>query len=260
MRSLSIGATGMLAQQRNVEVTSNNIANMTSAGYKRQRSEFVDLLYQNVRRPGAATTENGQVVPSGLQMGAGVKVVSTYRIHSQGDLTITDNNLDLAINGPGYFAIELPDGNIGYTRNGSFQLAADGTIVTADGYPLSGAGAIPAGTQDIEINQNGQVIAFVGNNPGQQVGVIDMAAFANPSGLEAIGNSLFLPTEASGAAQQGNAGVNGLGTINQGALEVSNVNVVEEITNLITAQRAYEMNSRVISTSDEMMSTVTNLR
>ncbi len=260
MRSLSIGATGMLAQQRNVEVTSNNIANMTSTGYKRQRSEFVDLLYQNVRRPGAASTENGQVVPSGLQMGAGVKMVSTYRIHAQGNLTITDNQLDLAVSGQGYFTIDLPDGTQGYTRNGSFQLAADGTIVTAEGYPLSGAGAVPAGTDQVEINQNGVVLAFIGNAPGQQVGQIDMASFANPSGLEAIGDSLFIPTEASGAANAGTAGTNGLGTIEQGALETSNVNVVEEITNLITAQRAYEMNSRVISTSDEMMGTVTNLR
>lgn len=260
MRSLSIGATGMLAQQTNVEVSSNNIANMTTSGYKQQRAEFQDLLYQNIRRPGAQSSDAGTIVPTGIQLGAGVKTAAVYRIHTQGSIVITSNELDLAVNGKGYFQINMPDGSTTYTRAGSFQMNAEGQIVTPDGFTLLPGLTIPQGTTDITVDATGQVQAKIdGQLDPQTVGQIELAQFPNDAGLESIGNNLYRETPASGAAVTGTAGLDGLGTIEQGSLEQSNVNVVSEMTNLITAQRAYEMNSRVIKTSDEMMGALSQL-
>lgn len=255
MRSLSIGGTGMLAQQTNVEVISNNIANMTTTGFKAERTEFQDLLYQNIRRPGSQSSDAGTVVPTGLQIGAGVKPVATYRLHSQGSIVITGNELDLAINGNGFFQIEMPDGTTSYTRAGSFQMNAQGQIVTADGYTVLPGITVPASTTAITVDATGQVQAKIdGQTDPQTIGQFELAQFPNNAGLEAIGKNLYLETPASGAPVTGTPVSDGLGGIEQGAVEQSNVNVVSEITSLIAAQRAYEMNSRVIKTSDEMMS------
>ncbi|WP_119678532.1 flagellar basal-body rod protein FlgG [Indioceanicola profundi] len=261
MRSLSIGATGMLAQQLNVETISNNIANMTTTGFKRQRAEFQDLLYQNMRRVGSTSSDAGTVVPAGVQVGAGVKAAAVYRINEQGNITPTGNVLDVAINGQGFFQVELPNGETAYTRAGSFQLNAEGTIVTADGYNVQPGIVIPQNAVDITINPNGEVLVKLdGQVEPQNVGQLQLAVFPNPVGLEAVGDNLLLETPASGQALAGNPGEPGVGRLMQQALETSNVNIVSEITSLISAQRAYEMNSRVISTSDQMMQSVTNLR
>jgi len=261
MRSLNIAATGMLAQQLNVDVISNNISNMNTTGYKRQRAEFQDLLYQNLRRVGSASSEAGTIVPSGIQVGVGVKPAAIYRITQQGSLTITDNPLDLAINGKGYFQVELPSGETGYTRAGTFQISADGDVVTADGYIVQPGITIPPDAINITVNPSGAVsVSIDGQIADQIVGAIELATFPNAAGLDAIGQNLFLETTASGQAVVATPGTAGFGTIEQGALEASNVDVVAEITNLITAQRAYEMNSRVIQASDEMMSAVSQLR
>jgi flagellar basal-body rod protein FlgG len=261
MRSLSIGATGMLAQQLNVEVISNNIANMTTTGYKRQRAEFQDLLYQNLRRVGSASSDTGTIVPSGVQIGAGVQTAAVYRISEQGNMQVTDNALDLAIDGRGYFQIELPNGEIGYTRAGSFQKSPEGQIVTADGYPVIGPGAIPEDAVQLQVNDSGEVLAAIdGELEPINLGQFELATFVNEAGLEALGDNLFRETPASGAAIVGTPTSAGYGAINQGMLETSNVNIVSEITQLISAQRAYEMNSKVLTTTDEMMQSVTNLR
>ncbi|OYQ34204.1 flagellar basal-body rod protein FlgG [Niveispirillum lacus] len=261
MRSLSIGATGMLAQQLNVETISNNIANMTTTGYKRQRAEFQDLLYQNQRRVGSTSSDAGTIVPSGIQVGLGVKAAAIYRINEQGNINPTGNTLDLAINGQGYFQIQLPNGETAYTRAGSLQLNAEGTLVTADGYQVLPGIVVPQNTVDITVNPNGEVLAKIdGQTVPQNVGQIQLAAFPNNAGLEAIGDNLLLETPASGQAIAGNPGAPGFGRVMQGAVETSNVNIVAEITQLITAQRAYEMNSRVISTTDQMMQSVSQLR
>ncbi|MQP66470.1 flagellar basal-body rod protein FlgG [Niveispirillum sp. SYP-B3756] len=261
MRSLSIGATGMLAQQLNVETISNNIANMTTTGYKRQRAEFQDLLYQNQRRVGSTSSDAGTVVPSGIQVGTGVKAAAIYRINEQGNISPTGNTLDLAINGQGYFQVTLPNGDTAYTRAGSLQLNAQGTIVTGDGYQVVPGIVIPQNTVDITVNPNGEVLAKLdGQVAPQNVGQIQIASFPNTAGLEAIGDNLLMETPASGQAIAGNPGAPGFGRITQGAVETSNVNIVAEITQLITAQRAYEMNSRVISTTDQMMQSVSQLR
>ncbi len=261
MRSLSIGATGMLAQQLNVEVISNNIANMTTTAFKRQRAEFQDLLYQSLRRVGTASSDAGTIVPVGVQIGAGVRPAAVYRMHEQGNMQVTDNPLDLAINGHGYFLVELPSGETAYTRAGSFQLNPQGELVTADGYPISGPNAVPANTVQITVNEAGEVLARLdGQVDPQNLGQIGLATFANEAGLEAIGNNLYLETPASGAVVEGTPGAEGYGTIRQGMLETSNVNIVSEITQLIAAQRAYEMNSKVITTTDEMMRSVSTLR
>ena len=261
MRSLDIAATGMLAQQLNVEVISNNIANMTTTAYKRQRAEFQDLLYQDQRRVGSTSSDAGTIVPSGIQLGLGVRPAAVYRIVEQGNLTITDNPFDLAINGPGYFTIELPSGDTGYSRAGSFQVSPDGELVTADGYIIQPGATIPTDALSVTINASGIVSAQIaGSTTEQQVGQVELAIFPNEAGLEALGDNLFLETTASGAATVGTPGAAGFGTIKQGALETSNVNVVNEITNLIAAQRAYEMNSKVIQASDEMMANASQLR
>lgn len=261
MRSLHIAATGMLAQQTNVEVISNNIANMSTTGYKRRRAEFQDLLYQNLRRVGSTSSDTGTVVPSGAQIGLGVKTAAVYRITEQGNLQNTENRFDLAIRGNGYFQILLPSGDTAYTRDGTFGLSPDGMIVTADGYTLQPGITIPNNARDVTINASGEVlVAFDGQIALQNVGQIQLAIFPNEVGLEAAGDNLFLQTPASGDPLPGNPGAIGFGNTLQGFVETSNVNVVQEITSLITAQRAYEMNSRVITASDEMLGTLTRLR
>ncbi len=261
MRSLNIGATGMLAQQLNVEVISNNIANMNTTGFKRQRAEFNDLLYQNLRRVGSTSSDTGTIVPTGVQLGLGVKPAAVYRITEQGNISITDNPLDVAINGEGYFTIELPSGETGYTRAGAFQLSPNGDLVTPDGYTVQPGITIPINATSISINASGEVsVSIDGQVAPQVVGNIELATFPNAAGLDAIGDNLFLQTAASGQATVSTPATTGTGSLLQGALETSNVNVVSEITNLITAQRAYEMNSKVIQSSDEMMQSVVQLR
>lgn len=261
MRSLAIGATGMLAQQMNVDTISNNIANMTTTGFKRQRIEFQDLIYQHLDRPGSTSSAAGNIVPSGLSLGLGVRPAATYRIHEQGTLQITDNDLDLAINGRGFFQIELPNGETAYTRAGSFQLNQDGELVTSEGYRVLPGITVPDDAIRVEVNEEGEVFAQLpAQTAMQSLGQLQLANFVNPAGLEATGDNLFLETEASGTALVANPGEDNLGTVRQGLLEQSNVDAVKEITLLITAQRAYEMNSNVISTSDEMMDTVNQLR
>ena len=261
MRSLAIGATGMLAQQLNVEVISHNIANMNTTAYTRRRVEFQDLLYQNLRRTGSQAADDGSIVPVGVQLGLGVKTAAVYRITTPGNLTLTQNSLDTAINGRGYFQVTLPNGETAYTRAGAFQLSDEGNIVTVDGFVLDPNITVPPNAIDVTINASGEVLVKLdGQVEPQNVGQFQLATFANEAGLLAIGENLFLETPASGTATVGTPGDEGFGKMQQGYLETSNVNVVEEITNLITAQRAYEMNSKVIETSDQMMATVSNLR
>lgn len=261
MRSLDIAATGMLAQQTNVEVISNNISNVNTTAFKRSRPEFQDLLYQNERRIGTQSSDAGTIVPTGLQVGLGVRLAAVARNQEQGNIQSTNNTFDLAIQGLGYFPIELPSGQIAYTRAGSFGLNNTGEIVTPDGFRVRGPGQVPQNAESVTINQSGEVLAKIPNQTQPaNLGQIQIDTFVNEPGLEAVGNNLFLETEASGAPQEGVPGIDERGTILQGFLETSNVNVVSEITNLITAQRAYEMNSRVIETSDQMLSTITQMR
>ena len=261
MKSLNIAATGMLAQQLNVEVISNNIANMNTTAYKRQRAEFQDLIYQTVRRVGAASSNEGTLVPTGIQIGVGVKAGSVYRVSTQGNLTTTDNTYDLAIQGDGHFRIVMPNGEDAYTRAGSFQLSDTGQIVTADGYELAPAINIPEDARDVSINSIGQVQAFIdGQTDPVDLGTIELVRFFNEAGLEAMGENLFRETPASGGPTTGTPGDVGYGTLLQGFLETSNVDPVGEITQLISAQRAYEMNAKVITASDEMLSVTSNLR
>lgn len=260
MRSLSIAGTGMLAQQTNVDVISNNIANMNTTAYKRQRAEFQDLLYQQVARPGAASGPDNRT-PSGIQIGAGVKTGGVYRIGEQGALTQTSNRYDLAIDGPGYFQVTTPNGDIAYTRAGSFQLSDQGELVTPDGYQVQPGITIPQGALDVSVSKTGLVqVKMPGEAEMQTVGQLELASFVNEAGLEAIGGNLFLQTAASGQPTVAAPGEPGFGTLSQGFLEASNVNPVSEITALITAQRAYEMNSRVLKTADEMLATSSQLR
>ena len=261
MRSLAIAGTGMLAQQTNVEVISNNIANMNTTGYKRRRAEFEDLIYQNLRRVGSQSSETGSVLPSGAQLGLGVKTAAIYRIGEQGNLQQTSNRFDLAIRGNGYFQVQLPSGEIAYTRDGTFGLSAEGQIVTAEGFPVLPAISIPTAAVDVTINATGEVLAKLDGqvNP-QNVGQLQTAIFANDAGLESIGDNMLLATPGSGQAQLAPPGQPGHGQVLQGFIETSNVNVVQEITDLITAQRAYEMNSKVITASDDMLSTVSHMR
>jgi flagellar basal-body rod protein FlgG len=260
MRSLDIAATGMQAQQTNVEVISNNIANMTTTAYKRRQAEFQDLIYQNLRRVGSDSSDSGSVVPAGAQVGLGVRTAAIYRINEQGNLQQTSNTLDLAISGSGYFQITLPSGDTAYTRDGTFGLSPEGQIVTADGYVVMPGITIPSNATSVTINTSGVVQATLsGQTAPNTVGTIQLATFPNEAGLDAQGNNLLLQSAASGNPTTGNPAAPGFGTVNQGFIETSNVNVVTEITNLISAQRAYEMNSRVITTSDQMLSTLTNM-
>lgn len=254
MRSLHIAATGMQAQQTNVDVISHNLANQTTTGYKAQRAEFQDLIYQDLRRVGSNSSDAGTIVPTGVQLGLGVKTGAIYRNTEQGTVKQTEGPLDVAIQGKGYFQIELPDGDIAYTRNGAFKLSPDGEIVTMDGYIVQPAIAVPEDAIDIAINSSGEVeVTLDGQVDPANLGQLEIATFINPPGLEAIGDNLFLETAASGDPILGIAGEEGFGSILQGYLENSNVNPVSEITNLIVAQRAYEMNSKIITASDEML-------
>ena len=261
MRALDIAGTGMQAQQTNVETISNNIANMTTTGFKRRRAEFQDLIYQDLRRVGSNSSDSGTIVPSGAQVGLGVKTAAIYSINEQGNLQQTSNSLDLAIQGNGYLQVTLPSGDTAYTRDGTLALAADGTIVTADGYAVAPGITVPTNAQSVTINASGQVqVTIAGQTAAQTVGQIQLATFPNTAGLDAQGDNLLLQTAASGNPTTGNPGASGFGSVMQGYIESSNVNVVSEITNLITAQRAYEMNSKVITASDDMMQTLTNLK
>ena len=261
MRALDIAATGMQAQQLNVEVISNNIANLNTTGFKRQRAEFQDLLYQDIRRPGDNSSDQNTIVPVGFQIGIGVKTAAVYRINQQGNLSQTQNPLDLAIQGQGYFQVQLPSGQTAYTRAGSLQLNASRQIVTADGYLLLPNVTIPQGTTSVTVDASGEVLASVaGQTAPQNVGQITLAVFPNPAGLVASGQNLLQQTQASGTPQVQNPGLNETGVLQQGFLETSNVDIVTEITNLITAQRAYEMNSKVIQTADQMQQTLSNMK
>jgi flagellar basal-body rod protein FlgG len=261
MQALRTAATGMAAQQLNVEVISNNIANMNTVGFKRQRAEFEDLLYQTLVAPGAQSSDQGTVVPTGVQIGAGVKAGSTYRVTTQGSMTRTDNNLDLAIDGRGFFQVTMPSGEIAYTRAGNLSLNDQGQLVTSEGYLIEPAVTIPPGTTGISISKDGQVQAGVAGQTAPQVlGQIELASFVNEAGLDAIGGNLLKESGASGPATVGAPGAEGIGTLLQGYTEASNVDPVSEITALIVAQRAYEMNSKVISTADQMLSVSSQLK
>ncbi|CAN5344584.1 flagellar basal-body rod protein FlgG [soil metagenome] len=261
MRALRIAATGMAAQQLNVETISNNIANMNTVGFKKQRAEFQDLLYQNLQRPGAQSSDAGTVVPTGIQLGSGVKTGSIYRITEQGTMTKTDNKFDLAINGRGYFQVQMPSGDTGYTRAGNFSVNDQGQLCTVDGYLVQPQITIPQGSTDVTISKAGQVQATIsGQTTPQIVGQLQLASFYNEAGLDAIGDNYFLQSGASGAAQTGAPNLNGMGSLLQGYTEASNVDAVTEITSLIVAQRAYEMNSKVVNAADQMLSATSQLK
>ncbi|MGQ0532325.1 MAG: flagellar basal-body rod protein FlgG [Caulobacteraceae bacterium] len=261
MRALSIAASGMQAQQLNVDVISHNIANMNTTSYKRQRAEFQDMLYQNMERPGATSSASGAILPLGIQLGVGVRADAVGRMTEQGGISATGNPYDIAINGRGFFQITLPSGQTAYTRAGNLAVNADGEIVTADGYALEPSITVPQEATAIQITRDGIVeVTLAGQTTAQQIGQLEIAAFINPAGLEAIGDNLYLETPASGTANTATPGSPGLGTLMQGYLELSNVNAVEEISALIVAQRAYEMNARVITAADEMLQSTTQLR
>ena len=254
--ALWIAKTGLDAEQTRMSVISNNLANVNTTGYKRERAVFEDLMYQNVRQAGASSTENTNL-PSGLYLGTGVRTVATQKLHSQGNIVQTNNSFDVAIQGRGFFQITHPDGSIVYTRDGSFGLDNSGQLVTQNGYLLDPAITVPANTLSVTIGSDGTVSATVaGSTAPTQIGNITVAQFINPAGLEAIGDNLYRETAASGAPQVDTPGQNGSGTLIQGSLESSNVNVVEELVNMIETQRAYEMNSKAISTTDDMLAYV----
>ena len=261
MRALDIGATGMNAQQINVDTISNNIANMTTTGFKRQRAEFKDLMYQNIVRPGSPTSETGSLAPAGVSLGSGVENAAIYRINEQGTLTQTNNPLDLAIQGKGYIQVQLPSGETAYTRDGSLQLNAQGQVVTEQGYTVLPSITVPSTATAISVNQSGQISATIpGQTTQQNLGQLQLASFINDAGLNALGGNMYSETEASGNATVGNPNTDGFGTISQGSIEGSNVNVVSEMTSLISAQRAYEMNSKVIQSADGMLQTANQLK
>ncbi len=251
--ALWVGKTGLEGQQTRLSTIANNLSNVSTTGFKKGRALFEDLLYQNVRQPGAQSSQD-TTLPSGLMRGLGVRTVAIQKMHTQGNLIQTENALDLAIQGRGYFEILRPDGSIAYTRNGEFHLDAQGQMVTPQGYALQPGINIPENALQISIGVDGTVSVVIPGQPEPlQVGEIPLTDFVNPSGLQPIGENLFLETGASGPAQQGQAGIDGLGSLNQGMLETSNVNIVEELVNMIETQRAYEMNAKVISTADQML-------
>lgn len=259
IRSLWIARTGLDAQQTQLDVISNNLANVSTNGFKRGRAVFEDLLYQTLRQPGAQSSQQTQI-PSGLQLGTGVRPVSTARIFTQGNLQKTDGTLDMAVQGNGFFQILLPDGTTGYTRDGSFQKDNQGQIVTSDGYPLQPNITIPANALSVTIGTDGTVsITQPGSSATTQIGSIQLATFINPGGLQSMGQNLFLETAASGTPTPNTPGTNGAGVVNQGYVETSNVNVAEELVTMIQTQRAYELNSKVVSTSDSMLGRLTQL-
>jgi flagellar basal-body rod protein FlgG len=257
MRVLSIAATGMNAQQLNVEVIANNIANSNTTGFKRSRAEFTDLLYQVERGASVPTASGDSVVPEGAELGLGVRLAAIRNINLQGPLNNTGNELDIAINGPGWLQLQTSNGEVVYSRAGSLNTNANGQIVNGEGFPIEPTISVPADTVQISINSDGKVFARVGNSPDvQEIGQITLSNFPNPAGLHALGNNLFQVSEASGAAASGNPGEPAFGTIEQGYLEDSNVDPVKEITELISAQRAYELNSKVIQAADDMAGVV----
>ncbi|WP_298398021.1 flagellar basal-body rod protein FlgG [uncultured Azonexus sp.] len=259
IRSLWIARTGLDAQQTQLDVISNNLANVSTNGFKRARAVFEDLLYQNMRQPGAQTSQQTQV-PTGLQLGTGARPVATARIFTQGNLQKTDNTLDVAINGNGFFQVLLPDGTTGYTRDGSFHKDNQGQIVTSDGYPLQPNITVPADAQTVSIGTDGTVtITQPGSAAATEIGAIQLASFVNNGGLLSIGQNLYMETAASGAPTPNAPGANGAGIVVQGYVETSNVNVAEELVTMIQTQRAYELNSKVISTSDTMLGRLTQL-
>jgi flagellar basal-body rod protein FlgG len=257
IRSLYIAQSGLDAQQTQLDVISNNIANVSTAGFKRSRAVFEDMLYQTVREPGAQSTQQ-TTLPSGLQIGTGTRTVATSRIHTQGNLSQTNNPLDLAINGEGFLQVQQPDGTTGYTRDGSLHRDAQGQVVTSNGMPLQPAITIPANALSITVGQDGTVqVTTQGSPTPTTVGTIQLATFINPAGLLSMGQNMYLETASSGTASTNTAGTNGTGQINQGYIETSNVNVAEELVNMIQTQRAYELNSKAITTSDQMLQKLT---
>ena len=260
MRALHTAATGMMAQELNVQVISNNIANMRTTGYKRQRAEFQDLLYELVRRVGTQTSEQGNVLPAGVELGSGVKTVGTPRLMTQGSILQTGKETDVAIRGEGFFPITLPDGRTAYTRDGSFAIDATGRLVTANGNIVQPTITIPANATGITINAQGQVMVTpAGSTTPTQVGQIQIAVFMNKAGLQGIGDNLFLESPASGTAQLGTPSTLAYGSLLQSSLEQANVEAVSEISDLIAAQRAYEMNAKVISAADQMLQSTSGM-
>ena len=257
MRSLYVAATGLEGEQTKMDVIANNLANVNTTGFKQSRAVFQDLLYQNLRQPGAQSSQTTQY-PSGLQLGTGVRIVSTERLMTQGNLTQTGNSLDVGINGQGFFQIMQPNGTIAYSRDGTLQMNNQGQLVTSNGYLLQPPVTIPPNSQSITIGSDGTVsVVLPGQAQPQQVGTIQLANFINPTGLQSIGDNLYLQTGSSGAPQTGQPTLNGLGSVQQGYLESSNVNVVSELVNMISTQRAYEINSKAVSTSDSMLQYLT---
>ncbi|MBK1874881.1 MULTISPECIES: flagellar basal-body rod protein FlgG [Marinobacter] len=256
--ALWVSKTGLSAQDTNMSTISNNLANVNTTGFKRDRAVFQDLLYQINRQPGGMNTQNSEL-PSGLQLGTGVRVVGTAKQFSQGNLQITEQPLDLAVNGRGFLQIEMPDGQTAYTRDGQFQLNADGDVVTPEGYALQPNINVPEDATTITIGKDGTVSVITDDQAAPvNLGQITLVNFINPQGLQAIGNNLFKETNSSGDPTEGEPGLAGLGTLEQGVIESSNVEVVEELVNMITTQRAYEMNSKVVSTTDQMLQFITN--
>jgi flagellar basal-body rod protein FlgG len=253
IRSLWISKTGLDAQQTQMDVVANNLANVSTTGFKRSRAVFEDLLYQNLRQPGAQSSSQTQI-PSGLQIGTGVRPVAAERIHTQGNMQQTGSKLDVAIQGSGFFQVLMPDGTSGYTRDGSFQTDSQGQLVTASGFVIQPAMTIPANSTSVTIGQDGTVsVTQAGTVAPIQIGTMQLTTFINPTGLQSMGQNLYLETASSGAASTSAPGLNGTGTLGQGYIETSNVNVVEELVNMIQTQRAYEINSKAISTSDQML-------
>ena len=253
INSLWISKTGMEAQQTQLDVISHNLANVSTTGFKRATAVFEDLMYQNLRQVGANSTEQSQL-PTGLQIGLGVRTVATSRSFTQGSMQQTNNQLDVAIKGNGFFQVTMPDGTIGYTRDGSFQVDAQGRLVTASGLPVANGITVPTAATNVTIAADGSVSATLTTSPTPQtIGTLAIANFVNPAGLEPKGENLYAETAASGQPNGGTAGTNGLGTVMQGFLETSNVNVVQELVSMIQTQRAYEMNSKAIQTSDQML-------
>ncbi len=260
LRSLHIARTGLDVQQTQLDVISNNLANVSTTGFKKARAVFEDLLYQTIRQPGAQSSQQTQL-PSGFQLGVGARTVATERIFTQGSLQQTANALDVAISGRGFFQIQMPDGGTAYTRDGSFQVDNQGNLVTASGYAVLPNMQVPQDALQVTIAKDGVVSVTQPGNPNTitQLGQIQLATFVNPAGLQSQGENLFVETAASGTAQINNPGTNGLGNLNQSFIETSNVNVAEELVTMIQTQRAYELNSKVVSTSDQMLSRLTQL-
>lgn len=260
MRALYISATGMEAQQLNIDIISNNLANVNTAGFKKSRGDFQDLLYQTIRMAGTSSG-TGTQIPTGIQVGSGVRPASVQRIFTPGDFQNTQNALDLAIEGEGFFQVVLPDGTMAYTRAGAFKKDSTGRIVTSDGFPIEPGITIPSDALNITISANGTIsVLQAGNTTPVEIGTIQLVRFSNPSGLNSIGRNLFLQTAASGESIAGNPGESGFGTIAQGFLEASNVNIAEELVSMIIGQRAYEINAKAIQTADEMMRTANEVK